>query len=111
MGIKLQVDHIVPQSAGGANSEKNLCLACPSCNRVKSDQTHAQDPVSKMIVPLFNPNTQNWFEHFRWKDEGVRIAGMTQCGRATVIALQMNNPYVVRARQFWLRLGEHPPKE
>ena len=92
MGISLQVDHLIPKKAGGKSSEENLCLACPSCNRAKSGQTHAPDPLSEQIVPLFNPNTQNWFEHFRWSEDGTLIMALTPCGRATVLALQLNNP-------------------
>jgi hypothetical protein len=111
MGIRLHVEHIIPKDAGGLTSEENLCLACQSCNRSKWYNTHARDPISTQIVPLFNPNTQNWFEHFRWSEDGARIIGLTPCGRATVIALQLNNPYMVRAREFWVKAGEHPPRE
>jgi hypothetical protein len=111
MGIRLQVDHIIPEKLDGATSEENLCLACPSCNRSKWKHDHAPDPVSKQILPLFNPNTQDWFEHFRWSEDGTIIIGLTPCGRATVFALQLNNPYMVRAREFWVKANEHPPRE
>jgi len=32
------------------------------------------------------------------------------CERATVEALQMNNPTVVRARRRWASAGWHPPE-
>lgn len=32
-----QVDHIVPLSTGGSHSIDNLTIACPSCNRSKSN--------------------------------------------------------------------------
>jgi hypothetical protein len=33
---------------------------------------------------------------------------MTPTGRATVEALQMNRPRMVRLRRLWLRMGKHP---
>lgn len=109
MGVRLQIDHIIPRIAGGVSRDENLCLACSSCNRAKSAQTHARDPLSRLIVPLFNPNTQKWFDHFRWTQDGTRVVGLTPCGRATVLALHLNNPYAIRAREFWVKLNEHPP--
>jgi len=111
MGIRLEIDHIIPLKANGTNEEENLCLACSSCNRAKSDQSLASDPLSKALIPLFNPNKQDWFEHFRWTDDGTKIIGITPCGRATVAALKLNNRYMVVAREFWVRAKEHPPHE
>jgi len=110
IGIRLNVEHIIPKDAGGLTSEENLCLACQSCNRAKWYHTHARDPISNQMVPFFNPNTQNWFEHFHWNDNGTKVIGLTPCGRATVVALQLNNPYMVRAREYWVNANEHPPK-
>ncbi|MBF0201949.1 MAG: HNH endonuclease [Desulfamplus sp.] len=31
-GLKMHVDHIIPESAGGNTTPENLCLACFSCN-------------------------------------------------------------------------------
>ena len=38
VGGRLECDHIVPVSRGGANSDDNLCTACFSCNRSKSNK-------------------------------------------------------------------------
>jgi len=37
-GIKLEVDHVIPRSAGGENSLSNLVTACERCNRAKRDE-------------------------------------------------------------------------
>lgn len=34
------LDHIVPKSLGGANSEDNLTIACYRCNNVKGSRTN-----------------------------------------------------------------------
>ncbi len=110
-GVPLTVDHIIPLAAGGRTTRENLWLACRPCNEFKGDRTHAEDPETGETVPLFNPRTQNWHEHFAWSDDGTHIVGRTPTGRATVVALQLNRPMLVRARRRWVLVGWHPPVE
>lgn len=35
----LEVDHVMPRSRGGLDTETNLVCACITCNRSKSDKT------------------------------------------------------------------------
>jgi 5-methylcytosine-specific restriction endonuclease McrA len=65
------IDHVVPRTAGGASTADNLALACVSCSLRKWAKQTATDPDSGEVIPLFNPRTQAWAEHFRW--EGVRV--------------------------------------
>jgi hypothetical protein len=111
IGLPMHVDHIIPESAGGISTEDNLWLACALCNNYKGTQTHALDPVSQRKVPLFNPRTQAWYDHFVWSDDGTEIIGLTPTGRATVIALKMNQPFMIHARRRWMRVGWHPPRD
>jgi hypothetical protein len=60
---------------------------------------------------LFNPRRQLWREHFVWSGDGTQIIGLTACGRATVLALKMNNDDIVAARRLWVSVGWHPPAE
>jgi hypothetical protein len=110
-GIPMTVDHILPASEGGETALANLCLACYRCNELESDKTEAKDPSTGEIVPLFNPRTQVWSEHFIWSPDGMRIVGSTAIGRATVVALRMNDALRVAARQRWASAGWHPPSE
>ncbi|MGB0386360.1 MAG: HNH endonuclease [Ardenticatenaceae bacterium] len=109
IGIQLTVDHVIPESLGGATTLGNLCLACWDCNLVKHNRTTAIDPQSGTIVRLFHPNQQKWGEHFRWSSDGIRIIGLTPAGRATVVALKLNRPTLLRSRRFWADAGWHPP--
>ena len=110
-GAELDVDHIIPEAAGGETKEANLWLACTKCNEYKGDQFEAPDPQSGEIVPLFNPRTQEWSAHFAWTPEKDIIVGQTTIGRATVVALKLNRDSLVRARRRWVTVGWHPPKD
>ena len=108
-GYALEIDHIIPQARGGASTINNLCLACRRCNAHKSYRTHLLDPHTGQNIPLFNPRSDTWSDHFAWSDDGVHIIGQTSIGQATVEALRMNDPLIVRARALWVSAGWHPP--
>jgi hypothetical protein len=109
---RLEIEHIIPLAKNGSNSEANLWLACPLCNAHKSDKITATDPDTGNVVPLFNPRHQNWAEHFRWADAGLRIIGLTPVGRATVAALHLStDPDALVVRSYWIAAGWHPPRE
>lgn len=42
------VDHIVPLSRGGANSAKNLVIACGDCNELLANHTHPNEVIDRM---------------------------------------------------------------
>lgn len=43
--------------------------------------------------------------------KGIRIMGLTQTGRATIVALDLNNSLRVSSRALWAEAGYHPPAE
>jgi hypothetical protein len=104
-----EFEHIVPRSAGGETAFENLCLACPTCNRYKADVMLAVDPVTQETVPLFHPQQHRWADHFSWGAHGTEIVGLTATGRATIAALKMNRPQMIRVRRMWTAMKEHPP--
>jgi hypothetical protein len=109
---RLQIEHLLPRSRGGQTDETNLWLSCALCNSHKSDRISAVDPETGETVPLFNPRMQNWFEHFRWSEDGLRIIGRTPLGRATVEALHLSDdPDALLVRSYWVLAGWHPPTE
>lgn len=109
LAMALEAEHIIPESVGGETIRENLWLACHTCNQHKSTRTQFVDAETDETVPLFNPRTQRWSEHFRWHPSGIRILGITPCGRATVAALQLNNDFAVETRRYWVIAGWHPP--
>ncbi len=110
-GIRCQTDHIVPRSRQGPSTADNLCLACAACNGHKHARTHAADPESGVEATLFNPRQQRWRDHFAWSAEGAEIVGLTPTGRATAVALNMNDSLIVGARALWVGMRAHPPQD
>lgn len=111
VGTAMEVDHVFPYSLGGPTTEENLWLVCSCCNKSKGNRLFVRDAESGRTVPIFNPRSQGWEEHFQWTESGVQIAGTTDVGRATVEALSLNRPLLVRARGLWVAAGWHPPED
>ena len=109
--IVFQFDHYIPISSGGTNEEDNFWLVCGNCNSTKSDKTEAFDPVTEATVPIFNPRTQKWNEHFEWSEDGTEIIGKTAIGGGTVVTLKLNDERVVAVRREWVSAGWHPPRD
>ena len=104
------MEHIIPVVQDGPSEPENLAYACQGCNGSKYDKTQAFDPITKQEVPLFNPRTQRWSEHFSWDKTSTLIIGLTPTGRATVIALKLNRKRLIALRETLLTFGMHPPK-
>ena len=109
-GTPLVMGHILPKSLGGEDKPGNLAASCYRCNEFKGVKTHTRDPETGQLVPLFNPRIQVWSEEFVWGNGGTHIIGQTPIGRATVLALRLNNEQIVEARAIWIEFGWHPPK-
>jgi hypothetical protein len=107
----LECEHLLPFALGGKTTEENLWLSCRRCNEAKRVQTEARDPTTSEIVALFNPRIQRWEDHFRWSDDGTMVLGISVIGRATVVALKLNDPVIVVTRRLWVSAGWWPPIE
>lgn len=83
-----EIDHVIALKHGGQTIDKNLALACLSCNRYKGSDIATFDPVTGDLVTLFHPRHQIWSEHFRI--EINKILGKTSIGRATEFLLKFN---------------------
>ena len=95
------IDHVIAQKHGGPTSEGNLAYACAFCNLHKGS-----DLFSVTGIPLFNPRTQHWKDHFAVR--GSVIESLTPEGEATVQMLQMNRDERVRERAALQAAGKYP---
>lgn len=100
------VDHVKPRTLDGPTTLENVALACPRCNGSKWKHIEGTVADTGEVVPLFNPRTQVWSEHFVWSDEDIGVLkGLTICGQATIARLQMNIPSVVAIRRLLAEAG------
>jgi len=101
----LHVEHIIAEQHGhpASNEPTNLALACNRCNLHKGTNLSSLDPETLQVVPLFNPRTDIWSEHFMVI--GAEIMGLTPSGRATARLLQINAATRAELRESLLALG------
>ncbi len=103
-----EIEHIVPRSKGGETAFENLCLACPTCNRYKSDRLIGT-LESGLECRLFHPHQYSWHDHFGWSVDGTVIVGLTDVAHATIVTLRMNRSQMISVRELWVDAGRHPP--
>jgi hypothetical protein len=103
------IDHIIPITEGGKTLLENLAFSCGGCNGHKYAKIQAIDPVSREVVPLYNPRQQSWQDNFVWSDDLLQVVGLTASARATINALQLNRSGVLNMRRLLLMAGLHPP--
>lgn len=102
------IDHIIPIANGGRTESDNLALACVSCSLRKGARQQVIDPHSGTTVRLFNPRQDRWVKHFAWT-ENIILTGLTEIGRATIAALDLNRPLIQAIRRVEMAFGRHPP--
>lgn len=108
LNFPFEVEHIVPSSRHGPDDESNLALACRACNLRKRDRTAVRDDETGGETPIFNPRADRWHDHFTLDLENGLILPVTDVGRATVILLDLNDPFQVAARLVWIELRLYP---
>lgn len=85
--IAFHMEHIISKKHDGPDDDSNLALSCHWCNFNKG--TDIATLVDNLLVPLFNPRTQRWEEHFARR--GTLIVSLSSTGRGTVRLLDMND--------------------
>lgn len=83
-----EADHIIAEKHAGETVFDNLAWSCFDCNRHKGSDVASVDPISQKIIPLFNPRTESWHDHFEILDG--QILPLTATGRVTVHLLKFN---------------------
>jgi hypothetical protein len=105
-GARFHLEHIIPQSRGGATELINLAWACPGCNLRKSDRTEAVDIVTGQLSPLFHPRQDDWNEHFAWRS--FEVTALSATGRVTIATLDLNHSRRILIRQVEASFGLFP---
>ncbi|HKP37981.1 MAG TPA: HNH endonuclease signature motif containing protein [Pyrinomonadaceae bacterium] len=104
--FRFQVEHIISRKHGGSSELENLALACVFCNRFKGSDIASLKPGTSELVPLYNPRTNRWREHFQFN--GVFIESLTDIGEATVRILRLNNDDQILEREVLGKRGRYP---
>lgn len=99
------VDHVVPVVDGGSTTLANLALACVSCSLRKGARQVVKDFETGKSVSIFSPRQNQWNDHFEWV--GVVLSGLTETGRATITALDLNRSVVLAVRAEEVAFGRH----
>lgn len=107
--VRFTVDHIIPVSRGGTDTQENLALACFHCNRRKDKRVTGLDPESGEKVSLFHPRKHIWREHFIWSTDRLYLIGLSPIGRAAIEALELNRERAIQIRAADVEVGRHPP--
>ena len=90
------IEHIIGLQHGGPNSPNNLAYCCSICNWKKGPNISTILEFGGALMPLFNPRTQNWFDHF--EAQNGYIKPLTPIGEATVKLLELNQRNKVEER-------------
>jgi hypothetical protein len=132
--VPFEIDHVIAKQHGGTDAQRNLALACLHCNGHKGPNLSGIDPLGSQFVPvrlfnprasvracisfitrsqfvpvrLFNPRRHKWSKHFR--SRGGELHGRTAIGRATIVALALNDPVMVALREELIGQGLFPPE-
>jgi hypothetical protein len=101
--LTFPIDHVIARQHGGRTEEHNLALCCGRCNLHKGPNLAGIDPVSNVLTRLFNPRTDRWSEHFRYR--GAILLGLTDIGRTTIVVLNINHPLNVADRGVLMNAG------
>ena len=104
-----QPDHLIALKHGGKTTLANLALSCVDCNRFKGSDIASMDAPTGKLVPLFNPRTQQWHDHFHLR--GGLITPLSSFGRVTEKLLRLNLPDRVEVREILAAIGEYPLKK
>ena len=86
--VPFPIDHVIARQHRGPTVLSNLALSCLHDNSHKGPNIAGIDPLTRKLMPLFNPRRHKWDRHFRWN--GPYLVGRTAIGRVTVAVLAMN---------------------
>ena len=97
-GGELTVDHFVPVSAGGDDSDDNLVYACIRCNLNKGGFVSTTPDIAGTLL-LLHPLRDNIASHVRENEESGYLESLTERGRVHITVLNLNRPALVAHRR------------
>ncbi len=98
LGGELTVDHFVPLSVDGDNSDDNLVYCCPRCNWHKQKRPHLNIGIPPMIRVL-HPLLDDTSVHFQEDVENGRLVPLTETGASHIAILRLNRPGLIEHRK------------
>ncbi|MCB0610743.1 MAG: HNH endonuclease [Lewinellaceae bacterium] len=101
--FSFHIEHIISRQHGGTDRLSNLAFACSWCNWKKGPNIATVLFEEGDLLPLFNPRTQNWNDHF-FVEEGV-ILGRTDIARGTIRLLELNTTELILERKELMEAG------
>ena len=102
-------DHVIGEQHGGSTTLDNLAYACFRCNRFKGPNIATRDPLSDVLVALYNPRTDHWSDHFTL--DTAEITSLTAIGRGTALLLRLNDEQRIALRTELLEQGRYTPPQ
>ena len=88
--LPFEIDHIVSEKHFGETEADNLCWSCSTCNGYKGSDVASYDPETKTLVPLYNPRTENWYDHFELDEAKIVPKQIQWCSSDQAIAQNVN---------------------
>lgn len=105
MHERFHIDHFVPKSLDEdrVNDYYNLVLACPKCNRAKSDKWPTEDVKrsNNGTVGFVDPATEEFDEHLERNDQGY-VVGKTLVGQDMCRMLHLD----IRRTDIYWKIGQ-----
>ena len=105
MHERFHIDHFVPKSLDEdrVNDYYNLVLACPKCNRAKSDKWPTEDVKrsNNGTVGFVDPATEEFDEHLERNDKGY-VVGKTLVGQDMCRMLHLD----IRRTDIYWKIGQ-----
>lgn len=100
---EFHIEHIISIQHGGQDTLNNLAWCCAFCNWKKGPNIGTLVNGEQGIVPLYNPRTQPWADHFEIQD-GL-IIPLSVIGIGTSNLLEFNLPERVEVRSILYQAG------
>ncbi len=91
------MDHYVPATAGGDDSDDNLIYACFRCNLFKGE-FHPTDVDRANGRFVLHPLRDDTAEHWRLAEQTGRLEPLTEIGRFHIALLHLNRQALVAYR-------------